>query len=71
MLEWGAGVAPRREAHLADDVLDDVPSEVFITSSTRDVHPVVRIDDRELVAGPVTARVAEVFAARAAESTDP
>ena len=59
-----------REAHLAYDVLATA-DEVFITSSTRDVHPVVRIDDRELVAGPVTARLAEVFAARAAESSDP
>ena len=70
VLEWGADVAPMREAHLAYDVLATA-DEVFITSSTRDVHPVVRIDDRELVAGPVTARLAEVFAARAAESTDP
>jgi branched-chain amino acid aminotransferase len=70
VLEWAADVAPVREAHLAYDVLTSA-DEVFITSSTRDVHPVVRVDDRELAAGPVTARIARAFAARAAESVDP
>jgi branched-chain amino acid aminotransferase len=70
VLEWGAATAPIRETHLPYDVLRTA-DEVFITSSTRDVHPVVRIDDRDLSAGPVTARLAEVFAARAAELVDP
>ena len=33
-------------------------SEVFLTSTTRDVQPVVRWDDRNLEPGPVTAAVA-------------
>ena len=45
--------------------------EVFITSSTRDVFPVHAVDDREMAPGPVTARAAKVFAARAAENEDP
>ncbi|HQR79624.1 MAG TPA: aminodeoxychorismate lyase [Actinomycetota bacterium] len=44
--------------------------EVFITSSTRDVHPVDRVDDRVLAApGPVTAKIAERF--RQLSSADP
>lgn len=70
VLEWAAGAVPVREALLPYDVLRTA-DEVFITSSTRDVHPVVRIDDRELPAGPVTARLADVFATRARESVDP
>lgn len=46
--------------------------EVFITSSTRDVLPIERVDFRSLPApGPVTARAAEIFAARAAADLDP
>jgi branched-chain amino acid aminotransferase len=53
------------------DVLADA-DEVFITSSTRDVHPVSRIDDRQLQApGPVTAQVRHRFAALAASNPDP
>lgn len=41
--------------------------EVFITSSTRDVQAVSRVDERNMDApGPVTARVADAFRARAA-----
>lgn len=39
--------------------------EVFITSTTRDVMPVHRVDDRLLEPGEVTARAAEVFRRRA------
>ncbi len=46
--------------------------EVFITSSTRDVHPVDRVGDRSLQApGPVTARIADQFATRSAQDQDP
>ena len=45
--------------------------EVFITSSIKDVLPVHAVDDRVLEPGPVTARIAKVFAARAAEGMDP
>jgi branched-chain amino acid aminotransferase len=70
VLDWCRDPVPISEGHLAHDVLRTA-DEVFITSSTRDVHPVVRIDDRELAAGPVTARVAALYAARAHEDTDP
>ena len=43
---------------------------VFICS-TRDVFALHAVDDRELTPGPVTARAAKVFAARAAEDLDP
>jgi branched-chain amino acid aminotransferase len=43
-------------------------SEVFLVSTTRDVHPVVRWDDRELAApGPVTADVRDVWKRREPE----
>jgi branched-chain amino acid aminotransferase len=70
VLEWAPAVVPVREADLAYDVLLSA-DEVFITSSTRDVHPVVRIDDRELAPGPITLDVAEEFARRAAAEVDP
>jgi len=70
VLEWGEAVAEMREALLPYDVLATA-DEVFITSSTRDVHPVTRIDDRELPAGPVTGALAEVFARRSRDTVDP
>jgi branched-chain amino acid aminotransferase len=45
--------------------------EVFVTSSTRDVMPVHRVDAREVAPGPVTARAAAMFTRRAAEDLDP
>lgn len=66
VVEW-FGV---RETDLPLDVLRTA-DEVFVTSSTRDVHPVTRIDDRTLPAGPVTARLREAFVARAALDIDP
>jgi branched-chain amino acid aminotransferase len=46
--------------------------EVFLTSTTRDVQPVHRVDERELSApGEVTAAVAKTFAERAGEDLDP
>jgi branched-chain amino acid aminotransferase len=70
VLRWGSDVVAMRETHLPYDVLRSA-DEVFITSSTRDVHPVVRIDDRELEPGPVTALVSEVFESRARTEVDP
>ncbi|HTY73567.1 MAG TPA: aminotransferase class IV [Actinomycetes bacterium] len=47
-------------------------AEVFVTSSTRDVHPVDRLDERRFAApGPLTSRVGAEFARRAAEDPDP
>lgn len=70
VLEWAPAVVPVREADLPYDVLMTA-DEVFITSSTRDVHPVDRIDDRTLAVGPVTTDVAAEFARRAAQDVDP
>jgi branched-chain amino acid aminotransferase len=74
VLEWCNDVVPLREEALAYDVLHTA-DEVFLTSSTRDVQPVVRLVDpergRKLPAGPITARVAAQFAACAAERRDP
>jgi branched-chain amino acid aminotransferase len=47
--------------------------EAFLTGTTRDVQPIRWVDGRALAAapGPVTKKAAEVFAMRAAESSDP
>lgn len=71
VLQWCAGELPvvERDAPLA--VLQDA-DEVFLVSTTRDVQGVSAVDGRELPApGPMTARAAEIFAERAAETVDP
>ncbi|WP_031507663.1 aminotransferase class IV [Streptomyces megasporus] len=67
VLEWlGA-----KETDLPLDALTRA-EEVFLTSSTRDVQAVHRIDDRELPApGPVTTEAMRVFAERSAADVDP
>jgi branched-chain amino acid aminotransferase len=46
--------------------------EVFLTSSTRDVHPVIRIDERTWVEpGLVASRLREEFIAKSAVDDDP
>ncbi|MFN8037068.1 MAG: aminotransferase class IV [Acidimicrobiia bacterium] len=47
--------------------------EAFLTSTTREVHPVARVDGRELPAapGPVTQRIAELFEDLVARDIDP
>ncbi len=46
--------------------------EIFLTSSTRDVHAQHRVDDRSFDApGPVTRSLQSAFAALAAENVDP
>jgi branched-chain amino acid aminotransferase len=45
--------------------------EVLLTSSTRDVQPVHRVDDRQLTPGPVGAQLRELFRQHAAEHLDP
>ena len=66
VLEW----TQAREADLPYSVLATA-DEVFLTSATRDVHPVVRVDDRGLEIGPVTRQVQEAFAAGVATGIDP
>src|SRR3954449_9409807 len=52
-------------------VLDEA-EEVFLVSTTRDVQPVRRLDDRVLAApGPVTRELQATWALRSAESADP
>jgi branched-chain amino acid aminotransferase len=46
--------------------------EIFLTSTTRDVQAIHRVDDRDLAApGEITTAVAEVFKTRSAEDLDP
>lgn len=66
LLEW-ADVA---EKDLPMAALTEA-DEVFLTSSTRDVQAVHAVDDAEVAPGPVTARLAATFAARASQDLDP
>jgi branched-chain amino acid aminotransferase len=73
-----AGVTRALLMEWADVAEKDLPmsalaeaDEVFLTSSTRDVQAVHAVDDRVLEPGPVSRRLAEVFAARAAADVDP
>jgi branched-chain amino acid aminotransferase len=76
-----AGVTRALVLEWADVVEEDLPiaaltdaDEVFLTSSTRDVQAVHAVGDRTLpggAPGPVTVRVAAVFAERAAADVDP
>lgn len=59
------------ERDLHFDILGEA-DEVFLTSSTRDVHPVVRIDDRRWQApGAISRDLREAFIQRARECIDP
>ena len=67
VLEW----FDAHEEVLPIGVLTDA-DEVFITSSTRNVHPVVRVDDRQWPeAGPIARELQASFDARAALDIDP
>lgn len=67
VLEWLGG----QEAVLPLAVLEDA-DEVFLTSSTRNVHPVVRLDVRTwTAAGPVSDFLRAAFDSRAASDIDP
>lgn len=67
VLEWS--VAVELDVPLA--ALEEA-EEVFITSSTRDVQPVHRVDGRSLAApGPITASVRAEFARRSHADVDP
>ncbi|MGN6782886.1 MAG: aminotransferase class IV [Marmoricola sp.] len=67
VLEWCGGV----ECEEPVDVLTRA-EEVFLTSSTRDVHPVRRVDEREIDApGPVTRAVMATWQERSAADIDP
>lgn len=68
VLEWTGAV----ERDLPMAALEEA-SEIFLTSSTRDVQGLHAVDDRELAGapGPVSVEAARVFAARAAADLDP
>jgi branched-chain amino acid aminotransferase len=75
-----AGVTRALVLEWTDAVERDLPvtalreaSEVFLTSSTRDVQGVHAVDDHEYAGapGPVTVEVAKVFAERSAADVDP
>jgi branched-chain amino acid aminotransferase len=67
VLEWFGGT----EAELPTSVLEEA-DEVFLTSSTRGVHPVVRLDEREWPgAGPVSRDLRASFVDQAAGDLDP
>lgn len=72
VLQWCADLVC--EQTIPYDVLHTA-DEVFLTSTTRDVQPVVQVVDpvrgRILPAGPLTTQVAARFAARAAVELDP
>jgi branched-chain amino acid aminotransferase len=67
VLEWFGGVerdVPLEHLFAAE--------EIFLTSTTRDVQAIRRVDDRELPApGTITAQVAKIFAERSAEHPNP
>ncbi len=67
VIEWSGAT----EAELPADVLE-VATEVFITSSTRDVMAVHAVDARAYPTdGPVTAAAADTFRRRSADDVDP
>ncbi|MBK9740273.1 MAG: aminotransferase class IV [Actinobacteria bacterium] len=67
VIEWFGA----REHDLSIDVLGEA-DEVFLTSSTRNVHPVVRADDREWSgAGPISRDLQAAFVETAAKRLDP
>ena len=66
LLEWCEVV----EVDEPVGVLDEA-QEVFLVSTTRDVQPVHRVDERVLPPGPVTAKLRESWSARAVDSVDP
>lgn len=67
LLEWHGA----REVDEQVEILE-AAEEIFLVSTTRDVQPVDRCDDRELTApGPVTAECMKIWAEREAAHSDP
>ena len=67
LLEWYGG-------HEVDEPVEvlEWAEEIFLVSTTRDVQPVVRCDERELPGpGPVTAACMKVWAEREPQDLDP
>ena len=67
LLDWGLA----QEAQLSRKDMA-AADEVFLSSSTRDVHPVVRLDDREWSGpGPITRHVHAEYVRRLSRDVDP
>jgi branched-chain amino acid aminotransferase len=67
ILEWFGGV--ERDVPLEPLFQAE---EIFLTSTTRDVQGIHRVDGRDLAApGTITAQVAKIFAERSAENPNP
>lgn len=66
MIEW----FKIKEAELRMSVLE-VAEEIFLTSSTRGIHPVVRLDQRFLEVGSVTSDLRQQFQTLAAREINP
>jgi branched-chain amino acid aminotransferase len=67
----GVALTPALGSGCLAGVTRELVLEIFLTSSTRDVHPVTRVDDRELMAGPVTAAIREIFRLKSSADLDP
>lgn len=66
VLEWFGAI----EAELPFDVLH-YADEIFLTSSTREVHPVVLLDERSLDAHPVGTQLRAQFSELSRSTVDP
>lgn len=67
VLEWFGGV----ERDVPLDKLRDA-EEVFLTSTTRDVQAIHRVDDRDLrTPGTITAQAAKIFTERSTQNLNP
>ncbi|MDO8731274.1 MAG: aminotransferase class IV [Actinomycetota bacterium] len=66
VLEWCGA----QETELPYEILESA-DEIFLTSSTRGVHPVARIDERMLDARPVGTALRASFAEQCNETIDP
>lgn len=78
LLEWGAAAGlPVREAAAGElpwAVLDEVAAgraHVTLSGSIRNVSPVVRLDEVDVAAGPLSLEAQRLFQARAADDVDP
>ena len=69
--ETKARLAASEEENRKLQVALDTTTEAFLTSSTRDVMAIDRIDGRALDPGPRTAAAAQAFAALVATTLDP
>ena len=67
LLEWCDAV----EVDEPIEVLSEQPSEIFLASTTRDVQPVTRWNDRQLDVGPLTEAVRAEWRTREATDLDP